>query len=163
MKPRIVRPNSTERAGDEMLHECFSGRTIYLALPWPKDCPYTPEQVMAACERAGNVPLSVPMKNTLDDWVVVIGFLHWRNLTPEFMGEPKKCEHPDGMCFTLHAIHGGWFIKCDACGAILSDRRHGERREGERRGRGSWGGRRDMDTVRGTNADRRIGTDRRKS
>jgi len=151
-----------------MLHECFSGRTIYLALPWPEDCPYTPEAVMAACERMGVTLSSVPTTEMgTDRWWVRVksqpGHSEWtQTLTPEFMGEPRKCEHPDGMCFTLHAIHGGWFIKCDACGAILSDRRHGERREGERRGKGSWGGRRDMNTVRGTNADRRIGTDRRK-
>lgn len=98
---RAVRAYHESTAAAHLLSEHYSG-PAYLALPWPESCPYTPERVMAACERRG--------------------------LTPEFMAEPKRCEH-----VRRPTPSNDGFVKCCKCGAILSDRRKGERRGRDRR------------------------------
>jgi len=78
--------------------------------------------------------------------------------TPEFMGEPKKCEHRHKEeCFRAGGAYS--LVRCQACGEVLFfDRRHGERREGERRAVvEDYGGRR----LGGCASKRRTGKDRR--
>lgn len=101
--------------------DCEHG--VGLLLPWPESCPYTPEQVMAACERKLVELVSVP-RNSGTGWFVQYRGGRWIALTPEFMGEPKKCACETSPC--------GY--KCPECGRVICDRRRkGERRKGERR------------------------------
>lgn len=125
-KPRIVREN--ENAPYDVMHEIYHG-PAYLALPWPKECPWTPEQVMAACERRGLTLSAIPCRDmgTGMWWVRTRSMpctSEWtENLTPDFIGEPKpKCDSP------MHGCVQSGFVKCPSCGAILSDRRKGEER-----------------------------------
>lgn len=124
MKPRIVRavlPGLGEWIGEQGLG------TAYLALPWPEECPWTPEQVMAACERnTGTFPVRVPWLSTGGQWLITTNTMVY-GLTPEFMGEPKKC-----LCEQFD-ISGGLPLRCEKCGRIIHDRRKGERRKRERR------------------------------
>jgi len=160
VKPRIVRENVSGEGFPFALHECARG-IPYLALPWPKvgtgpgECPYTPEQVMAACERNGHTPAAVPYE---DGWWKVRaerdGCFMYFSLTPEFIGEPK-CDAP-GHEWTPPA---NCFSVCPSCGAILSDRRYYTQRKEERRKVGPRyeGGRRRSSGQR----ERRFFTDRR--
>lgn len=170
MKPRIVREwdENVERAPacfyrDDLPLAGSCEGPAYLALPWPEACPYTPEAVMAVCEREAWTLVGVPVLDALNGWrcavrrkgadgYIGIGFMH---LTPEFMGEQKKCEHKP-----FHRVRSGLYIECPHCDAILSDRRHCERRKGERRMICSdydrYGGRRHgLRFQRRTNIDRR--------
>ena len=130
MKPRIVREPCVP-AESMGLNEYFHGRA-YLALPWPPDCPYTPEQVMAACERRDEVMASVPCPGMcVGEWRVFVGSYRagrWALLTPEFIGE-SKCDAP-GHEWTPPE---NCYSVCPKCNAILSDRRLETRRKGERR------------------------------
>jgi hypothetical protein len=137
MKPRIVR-ESVYGGGD--LREGNAGRAG-LFLYWPELCPYTPEQVMKACEVEDLVVRGIPSQFPSGSWTVPVFMLDLpilRPLTPEFIGE---CEH---RCDPLALSAAGHYSKCSKCGTILSDRRHGERRKGERRkiGHQFGGGRR---------------------
>jgi len=67
MKPRIVR--ETSRYVKE-LHESFDG-PAYLALPWPGDCPWTPDEVMGECAAWGMEPAGVPDR-WRDEWVLSV-------------------------------------------------------------------------------------------
>ena len=158
MKPRIVR--EWDKAEDGLKTKLVA----YLQLPWPKDCPYTPEQVMAACERKGVVLSSVPTNEMSTDWWWVRvksqpGHSEFtETLTPEFMAEPKGCEHAP-----FHCVSSGRYIECPKCGTVIHDRRYGERRKGERRAITAaepicFGG-----TIRGDWPGRRTGEDRRQS
>lgn len=157
MKPRIVREYGVPSTVLNLLSEDYHG-PAYLALPWPEDCPWTPEQVMAACERNKRALLGLP-ELELGDWIVYAqadgrARRKYVTLTPEFMAEPKKCEHS-----VRRSDWGNGYATCAECGAGLSDRRKGERRKGERR----WvtecrGGRRHD----GFNKHHRTGKDRRK-
>ena len=127
-KPRIVR--EAKHWSDGPLREDYDG-LAYLALPWPEDCPYTPERVMAACERHGWEAIGVPRWGASAGWFVPVtcgGVDTFCALTSEFMAEPKRCAHE--CCDWKNGPHGR---RCALCGVILSDRRHGERRKGERR------------------------------
>ena len=130
MKPRIVREGNDS---GWLTSNKARGRP-FLALPWPEDCPYTPEQVMAACERKGVVLSSVPTNEMSTDWWWVRvksqpGHSEFtETLTPEFMAEPKGCEHAP-----FHCVSSGRYIECPKCGTVIHDRRYGERRKGERR------------------------------
>lgn len=163
MKPRIVRESAFPGSSGCALHGDNRG-PAYLALPWPTECPYGPEAVMAACERAEAIPRGVPSRGH-NAWFIGTDKGYYA-LTPEFMAEPKSCGcRMDNFICTLPAGHTGdhrdinptsggcvgWLQKCEhtgtieccgdargfqrccACGAILSDRRKGERRKGGRR------------------------------
>jgi hypothetical protein len=169
MKPRIVRewahwPEATH--GSSALIENGDG-CAYLALPWPEECPYTPEQVMKACEHRVISPRGVPATNGgrecwwLPIYPVSIGTV---DLTPEFIGEPKW--KPEQMCAHVRAIFGGDY-RCASCGAVVKDRRKGQQRKGERRKEGPMygGGRRCYPRYHASDCkvyDRRKPTDRRK-
>ena len=154
MKPRIVR----ERTG-----------RVCLNIPWPDECPHSPEAVMAACERAGKEIIGVPFMR--GGWWRV-PYLHHLicdslALTPEFMAEPKRCEHglvTSTGSTTMDYGEPRHFTKCCNCGAILSDRRVGERRKGERRTIRSntdwYGGRRDPGRFEHRKRERRQPHDR---
>jgi hypothetical protein len=134
-KPRIVREwEGTADTKSPSLNECFHGKA-YLALPWPEDCPYTPEQVMMACDVQMLELVSTPFRDGGLWWFACKGsgkLVRYIPLTPKFIaaGEPKKCSLPHTR-FEQAVID-----KC-VCGApitIVSNRRMGERRKGERRG-----------------------------
>jgi len=158
VKPRIVRESAVGGARGT-LGECWTG-LAGVFFYWPEDCPYTPEQVMAACERDGRTLLAVPERDDQRIWLIYApkGRGKWFTaLTSEFIGEPKRCEHGIAVA---SCEGGGWIVgpTCPKCGAILSDRRHGERRKGEQRKVGyryGGGGR------RYPQCDRRTGKDRR--
>ncbi len=150
MKPRIVR----EGNDSGWLTSNKARGQPYLALPWPPECPWTPETVMAACERAGEVLAGVP-ECQAGFWKAPLGVMRFRYLTPEFVAEPKKCAH--GFVRATTPSPAGCFVKCSECGTILSDRRKGERRGKDRRSGASRGGYQRMLC----NIDHRSGTDRR--
>jgi len=108
----------------------------YLALPWPEDCPYTPERFLEEWPEACGVPVQTPASGA---WLVPLrdhpcaSGPHWKRCWPEFIGEPKKCKHDGTRVFQATLHEPEQFSKCLKCGAILSDRRHETHRKGERR------------------------------
>jgi len=101
MKPRIVRELGVGQGFPFALHEVGVG-PAYLGLPWPKvgtgpgECPYTPEQVMAACERKGLEVLGRVYSLFGESWWMWVQrgtHAELISLTPEFIGEPK-CNAP---------------------------------------------------------------------
>jgi len=162
MKPRIVR-ESGEKNG--AFHVDFYGRVgVFFYWPEDKGCP-TPEQVMAACERASVELVGVPDKRAGEWWVPFNRApvtRSWMRLTPEFIGEPKRCATCEcGLAYPdLYRV-------CPECGKVLSDRRYYTQRKGERRGSDRDRGddrRGHINTwFRPERPDRRTGEDRRKS
>jgi len=165
MKPRIVRELGVGQGFPFALHEVGVG-PAYLGLPWPKvgtgpgECPYTPEQVMAACERKGLEVLGRVYSLFGESWWMWVQrgtHAELISLTPEFIGEPK-CNAP-GHEWTPPE---NCYSVCPRCNAILSDRRYYTQRKEERRKIGKLysGGRRRINT---SLVERRTGTDRRRS
>lgn len=145
MKPRIVRESMQ---GAPLYHADYSGPPCLL-LYWPEDCPYTPERVMAACERVGWTPMSVPRQMGGTGWQVPVQESPvWAALTPEFIaaGEPRRCSRCGDPGHTVEDCY---------------DRRKGERRQLTKRrkiGPTYGGGRRTPKCP----PNRRTGKDRRK-
>ncbi|GMV06750.1 MAG: hypothetical protein AMXMBFR53_30250 [Gemmatimonadota bacterium] len=136
---RVVRAS---RYGRE-LYEGYEGHP-WLAFRWPDDPspPISPEEYVRL-NRDGPDQVSVGGVPNLQRgiwWASVVSdngdvyetYLASLTHVPE---EGERCEHGDGDSYV--GPHG-WFIRCDICGTILSDRRKkGERRKGERRA-GQW-------------------------
>ena len=154
-KPRIVR----EKGENGGIFADFYHGPAALVLYWPESCPYTPEVVVAVCERRQLTLATVPMESTCG-WGIYTCWTRvrlptWTALTPEFMGEPKKCAHE---CVEWSVTEAG--RQCAMCGALLFDRRHGERRQLTKRrkvGPTYGGGRRSPKCP----PNRRTGLDRR--
>ena len=155
VKPRIVRENRD--CG--MTVSAHGDGPAYLALPWPKDCPFTPERFLEEWPEACGVPVRTPASGA---WLVPLrdhpcaSGPHWKRYWPEFIaaGEPKECEHKP-----FHCVSSGRYIECPQCGTVISDRRYYTQRKGERRKVGPRyeGGRRRQSGQR----ERRFFTDRR--
>ncbi|MCR4340876.1 MAG: hypothetical protein NUW01_13430, partial [Gemmatimonadaceae bacterium] len=123
---------------DNSLHEAYVG-AVYLAFPWPEDCPISPEEYVRLnrCKREELQVIGLPMRCS-GGWNVPVylsvGYVAYRSLSSlsYVPDEPERCEHV-GYRHRRHS-ETATFERCCHCGAILSDRRTGqERRNGERR------------------------------